>query len=290
MKSISKYTLCISDLMMGLLFIFMLLSMKFMLEHKERKARLLDPLNARTKLILGIEKEMKKEKMKVEVDLENGVLSLRDISYFDKGSYELSFEGKLQFEKVKNILGRKVICYSDLEKLKEKYPNIERDDNWGKYYHGCDKNVSIDSILIEGHADQTPTGPGLRLKGVKDNIDLAVKRSKTVFELLTGYKESVKGKGNYLHFLSNKKGQPLFGMVTYGNLRGKHSVNFVSPLPQSPPPYGTHGTDGGDDRNPSSEGWKDRRIDIRFIMAQSEEIQLELKKSIKVESIEAYEK
>ena len=88
-------------------------------------------------------------------------------------------------------------------------------------------------------------------------MDLAMKRSQMVFMFLTDYKEATNTDpedGNYLHFLSNKKENPLFGVTSYGNLRRNKLV--TSEL---------------------SSGGRDRRIDIRFIMVQSKRLRQELK-------------
>ena len=86
-------------------------------------------------------------------------------------------------------------------------------------------------------------------------MDLAMRRSQTVFKFLTDYAEGTKiskEDGNYLYFISNEQGKPLFGVASYGNLRSEQSQ--------------------------SSSSAEDRRIDIRFIMAQPKELKKEFMK------------
>lgn len=307
MKSISKYTLCISDLMMGLLFIFILLLVKHMSEYQQKKTQLLDPLNARAQLVEEIGKEMKNYGIKANVDSVNGILSLRDISYFDQGKYKLediSDSGVGELKKIRSILQSKIICYSNKEsfknKWKKKYPRYDY-DKWDREelepLKCNEKNKSeslVESILIEGHADSTPLGRSLKKEGLKDNIDLAMKRSQTVFRFFTKYKEGARGAkedGNYLYLLSNQEGKPLFGMTSYGNLRRESLEESIQPSQNPPDSFYVQkelATDAH--RSPSSKGNEDRRIDIRFIMAQPQEIKEELNKSFKKKGLSIYAK
>ena len=277
MKKNSHYALSISDLIMGFLFIFILILMKFMLEYQNKKENLFQPLEERGKLLEKLKKEMKKKNIQVEIDKENGVLKLSGTHYFNKGQYSLSDTGKNTFQKIKKIFN-KLICYSDLEhkKTKKRWPSskgIDKKSNLKRWQIYCKnkypKNLPlIDSILIEGHADSTPISQ--YSKGIKTNLDLAVKRSQTVFVFLLDYKEEhkkydpVKGpihtkeSGNHLYALVNKHGKPLFGVTSYGNLRRSEPLKKKEDQKKS-----------------------DRRIDIRFIMSQPEDLSEQLKKPLK---------
>ncbi len=260
---------------------------------ESRREKLLNPLKSRAELLLEIKNAMKKKGIEVQIDQENGVLTLENMNYFDKGRYTLSAKGKRQFTKIKEILAQNIICYSDLETLKKQDSRIENRSVWKSYYKQCpkSKNALIDSILIEGHADPTPIGPTLKRKeNIQTNIDLAMKRSQTIFYFLTEYKES-KAKGNYLYYLLNKRGNSLFGITSYGSLRPKHSGKSRDRSPPPPPPSPFSASKATDyDRVPSSEGHEDRRIDMRFIMAQPEKLKLELRKIIENRSHTEYAK
>ena len=199
MKNSSHYALSISDLMMGLLFIFILILMKFMMEYQGKKQDLSKPILERGKLLEKLKKEMEKKKIQVEVDKENGVLKLTGMQYFETGKYELSKKGKNNVNKMKNIFNI-LICYSNLDspKTKKRWASLkngetylEKWQNYCKQKHPL-KHALIDSILIEGHADSTPISQysPLRREGIKTNLDLAMKRAQTVFVLLLDYKES----------------------------------------------------------------------------------------------------
>lgn len=274
MKKNSHYALSISDLIMGLLFIFILILMKFMLEYQSKKENLFQPLLERTKLLEKLEKEIKKKNIQVEIDTAIGVLILPNTHYFDKSKYSLNQKGKNTFKKIKKIFSI-LICYSDLNNIDTKnlWPSSKGKNKksslkqWQSY---CKKKYPkhqalIDSILIEGHADSTPIGQGssLRKKGINTNLDLAVKRAQTVFVFLLDYKEETKQydviqgpkhtkeSGNYFYALRNKKGKPLFGVTSYGSLRRRTSLK---------------------NKKNDDQQKLDRRVDIRFIMSQSEEL------------------
>ena len=272
MKNASSYSLSISDLIMGFLFIFILILMKFMLEYENKKTELLFPIEERNKLISYIGEKMEKKNIQIEIDKKNGILKLKSLHYFSKGSYELSLKGKKDFNKIKTIFDE-LICYSDLNKTKENWlKEVKKNEkqwnnSWGKWVKHCDTKYKsqyglVDSILIEGHADRTPIGGSLKIKGIETNMDLAMRRSQAVFYFLTNYKEATKyykKSGNYLHSLRNTQGKSLFGVTSYGNLRSEHDSLQLSRTLAS----------------------KDRRIDIRFIMAQPKEL---IKKSEKIYS------
>lgn len=90
----------------------------------------------------------------------------------------------------------------------------------------------IESVLIEGHTDSIPISNSL----FKDNWDLSVGRAKSTYLELT--KDSP-----MLESLSNSRGQPLLSFSAYAGRR----------------PITDNSTD--------AERRKNRRIDIRFIMA-----------------------
>ena len=243
-----------------------------MIVYQNKKNNLFKPLEERSELLEDLKKKMEDEKIQVKIDKENGVLQLTNMYYFKKGSYTLNKEGRKDFKKIRKIFNI-LICYSDLNNPETKkrwfvrYKQVNTLENWKTH---CRKKYAeqyglIDSILIEGHADSTPIGPRLKWMGIETNLDLAMERSKTAFYFLTGYKEATKDskeKGNYLYILSNRQKKNLFGVTSYGNLRREQTVT----------------------RNPSAED-KDRRIDIRFIMSQPEDIREDLKKNLKKKTI-----
>ena len=303
MKTNSHYTLSISDLMMGLVFIFIIILMKFILDSQKEKVNyqkqkvayhkqedmLLQPLKERRKLIKTLKAQLKKENIKAEIDTEHGVLTLTDLVSFNKGQYQLTVKERNNLEKIKDIFWDVLFCYSHIEssKMEKKLQkiNISVTDK----RKSCNKNHPkkdklIDSILIEGYADATGISPysSLRLEGINDNIDLAMKRARSMFDFLLEYQEATSTSpesGNHLSALVNKQEKPLFGITSYGNLRSinaSRSINNVTSKSDKKIGKSKDGRIDKSDRNIDES--KDRRIDFRFIMSQSEDLQKELTK------------
>ena len=331
MEKGSHYNLCISDLIMGLLFIFILVLLSFMLAFQSKKSEYQDetkkvqselqdkkeeiqnklqgekeklqsefqskieklkgelqsktkelhalrdevkgfsrPLIERGRIIKNINDDLKKEGIASKIDEKNGVLKLVSLEhYFDKGQYKLNRKGKEYFKKIRETLFANIVCYSDWSKIAQKrWPSSSKDQNRLKSEkERCQtpeedhKHGLIDSILIEGHADPTPIsafGNLWLMRGIRTNLDLAVKRSIEVFQTLLEYKETYSNKkassGNHLFALTNKQGQPLFGVTSFGNLRSHYNKKSRS-LAQV-----------------KEDQRQDRRVDIRFVMGQPEEL------------------
>ena len=269
MKNNSHYTLSISDLLMGFLFVFILILLKFMIEYNNKKNNLSKPFINRAKLMGYLKEEIEKENIEVKIDIENGILELPKTLCFDEGKYELNNEKKQKLKKVREIMIRKIVCYSNWnsEKMEKRLKN---DLTYRKWKHDCeksenqDKEKSIDTILIEGHADSTLIGENLcknkedmldfdkSYKCIRTNIELSMERAKNVFKFLLQYDELKTEKGNQLYALVNENDKPLFGVTSYGSLRS---------------------SDQKPDSSPSEKECINREIHIRFITSQPDKLE-----------------
>ncbi len=268
MKNSSHYTLSISDLLMGFLFIFILILLKFIIDYHDKKNALSIPLIERAELLKSLKKKIEKKDISVKVDLENGILTLPEILCFQKSKYNLSEEQQKGLKAVIKALAP-IICYSNLN-------SEEMKQRWKRFYNKsfekkkCNKYKNkqglIDTILVEGHADSTPIGSYFGNTCIITNLDLAQKRSQNVFKFLLQYKEPTRKnpipEGNYLYALVNQKEKSLFGVTSYGNLRSPDQRN---------------------NKKSGSLQEKDRCINIRFIMSRSDDLQAHLKKKLKQE-------
>ena len=266
MKSGSHYTLSISDLLMGFLFIFILILLKFIIDYHNKKDNLSKPLKERDSLLESLKKEIEKKDIRTKIDKENGILELPEILCFQKSKYKLNKEQKEGLKEVRKIF-LKIICYSNLDsrEMEKRWLLIYGEEFEKKKYCPSKKHDHryglIDTILVEGHADSTPIGSYFWDKGIITNLDLAMKRSQNVFEFLLQYKEPTRQNpipyGNYLYVLVNKKEKSLFGVTSYGNLRSSSQRN---------------------NHRSNSPTEKERCINIRFIMSQPDDLQDYLKK------------
>lgn len=99
---------------------------------------------------------------------------------------------------------------------------------------GCDPQThgKLEAVFVEGHTDNVPLTPGR----FRDNLDLSAQRAMYTYKDLIGFEPGLLG-------LANALSQPLFSVSGYGEGR----------------PVVSHQASAADPRN--------RRIDLRFIMA-----------------------
>ena len=228
-----SYLASLSDLIIGVLFVFIILLMAFALNYrvaqteadarekelKYRNEQLSDGQKERKALLVSIKNSLKDKGIPVEVDLQNGVLRLPESLLFDSGKADFRETGANAIHVFAGHLLDILPCYAGGLSLKT----------------ACKtgmKNSKLEAIFIEGHTDNIP----IRNFQFKDNWDLSVARAKgTYLELIKGAPE--------LEELTNEKNQPLLSFSAYAERR----------------PIDDNATDAGRRKN--------RRIDLRFIMS-----------------------
>jgi len=184
----------ISDLMSGLLIIFILTLSLYMLLFSQKTAQLTENNQMRKEIIREVAEKIKKEGFTVIIDGNNGVLRLPERLLFRSGHAELEEDGK----KLLTVLGH--ILFDVLNK--DKY------------------NGKVETIFIEGHTDKVPIGSKLREK-FASNWELSAQRAINTWHFL-------KTQVGQLDTLRNSKGQPLFSVSGYGESRLLKGVRFDS--------------------------------------------------------------
>ncbi len=235
-ESAPNYLSSVSDLMAGLLFLFILTITVFSLSlaHQEElfeskvveKQTEIDKLKntdqARNDLLRYLEERLREEHIHVEIDPRNGVLHLPEAILFESGSDEFNPGGYAALGKLAAILGHILPYYAANTGLP-----VEDIDRINPF------RAILDAVFIEGHTDDRPIRNSQLFKS---NWELSASRAIHTFQILTETRPDLQG-------LLNKKGQPLFGFSGYADTR-----------PVRP--------------NDSEENrMLNRRIDIRFIMA-----------------------
>lgn len=222
----------ISDLMAGLLFVFILIVLYFALELNRATSvqvqiidQMTNALKIREQLLQAVDRELRIEGVDVEVDYDNGILSFQENILFPSGSATLRPEGLVAVDRLGRILSQVLPCYtgSPDDPLP---PNCDTRDTRGR----------LEAVFIEGHTDTVRVGGG---SAFRDNWDLSAARSISVF------KEVTAGRPDLDH-LVNADHEPLFSVSGYADRRpvgGRWESNR---------------TETGRSRN--------RRIDLRFIM------------------------
>lgn len=162
-----SYFISMSDMMVGLLFVFLILLLYFALQFQQKSKAISDAGETRTEILLKLQKALKVAHLDVEVDIRTGVLRLPAEILFAKGDYQLSPRGRGAIAIVAEKLAEILPCYT--------YQS-------GAQRLGCPNQLhSIDAIFIEGHTDSDV----LRGQGpISDNMDLSALRATNTYRAL----------------------------------------------------------------------------------------------------------
>jgi len=229
------YLIAVSDMMSGLLFIFIITLVAFILNfqdaiqkqeevtetQKSIVRKLTNTEQVRSELLLSLKDELATQDIIVEVDTEHGVLRLT--------------EQAVLFETAKDSLGE--ISINNLivigRVMSEVLPCYSRIPPKGIYCKGIEHYKGmLDSVFVEGHTDNVP----INSWKYKNNWVLSAQRAISAYSYLVP--------NTVLEALENTSSQPIFSVSGYGEGRPvsghKYSVPTADPT--------------------------NRRIDIRFIM------------------------
>jgi chemotaxis protein MotB len=254
------YFASVSDLMVGILFVFLLMLSVFALnyrvaEHdqevsrarfdieKARAGRVRELLeqaaaqlqqdieassNARDRLLATLETTLSQRGIQVWVDRQAGILHLPGDLLFDTLSATLGPRQRDSVGVVANALARILPCFTPItDRTQCGPPNLP----------------VLETVLVEGHTDRRPIG--IAGTGFRDNDQLSTERALAVFAELRRAQPS-------LDALRNADGSyPLLGVSGFGDRR---------PLPQA---QGSTEADYG----------LNRRIDLRFLLARTAELE-----------------
>jgi flagellar motor protein MotB len=173
------YFVSMTDMMVGLVFIFMILVMYFALQVSKERDRLTGANETRTEILNKLQAKLKDRGVKVTLDTENGVLRLPDEILFDSGVAELSPSGKGEVQKLQTALEEVLPCYTS-QPLEVRFVRPTT----------CPPTPHrIESLYIEGHTDMDNISrPKL---GIRDNWDLSVNRATNTYRLLAPEKEHI---------------------------------------------------------------------------------------------------
>lgn len=224
-----SYLASVSDLMSGLLYVFILAVAIFTLdlltaeesvlqveaEKREEIRQLRGADEARVELLRRLKEALQVRGLSVEIDMEHGVLRLPEEILFRSGRDQFNPGGEERLEALAKELEALLPCYSV-----------------GSACPDRTFEASLEAVVVEGHTDDQPLRAGA---GFRDNWELSAARSIRTFSVLMGHRPT-------LQAFVNQKDEPLFGIAGYADSRR------VDP--------GT--TAEARERN--------RRIDLRFIM------------------------
>lgn len=224
-----SYFISMSDMLVGLLFVFIILLVYFAVTFKQKEDYLVGAGEARKALLEQLEKDIEEKLpgVDISIDTETGILRLPEEVLFNSNEYELSDRGREAVGLVAQVLARRLPCYT-----RSSDPAIIQ-------CVGPEDSHKIDTLLVEGHTDRDPirgdaTGLG--------NLDLSARRATRTYLALTQSQPglAILTNGDEVH------PTPVLGVAGYG-------------------PYRPVLGEGGRPL-PEAEKARHRRIDLRFIM------------------------
>jgi len=183
-----------ADLMIGILFIFIIMVVYLAVEIKrvqEGNGRSTDPVRS---LVEEMGQRMRSKGVRVELDPDSGVIALPSDALFDRGM-AVPKQGAADAIKMTELVLRDVLpCYVNSP--------ARTTQNCGQLNK---RGVELETVMIEGHtdSDQYANDP-------TRNWHLGLDRARYIFEYL--------GQGELGQF-KNKKGQPLLGVSSYADSR-----------------------------------------------------------------------
>ena len=257
-----NYFVSMTDMMVGILFIFIIMLMIFALQFQKQTDSSEDKMNdilqrieevtthldilqdeiserledlnqsrrERTRLLHDIERELKAVGLEVQIDPENGVLRLTENAIrFATNRSDLDTEAQLNVQKVAHVLNSVLPRYTSC-----------LFENGEETCRELPPGGAIDTVFVEGHTDKQGSDTEA---GDKRNWQLSAERAVSTYRALT--KEEP-----MLRTLRNPDKKEILSVSGYASTR---------PIP---------GTDSevDDDQTRQAMLRQNRRIDIRFVM------------------------
>ena len=176
------FSLSISDLMAGLMSIFILTICYFILNFSQVTAQLTQNDITRAELLDTIHEELEKSGIQVTVDEEHGILRIPEGDMFDVGKADIKSSGQEIIIKLSQVLDKTLTS--------EKFAG------------------TVETVFIEGHTDNVPINNGI----FASNWDLSTKRAINTWLLMGNSVPNLKN-------LKNKREQTIFSCSGYAETR-----------------------------------------------------------------------
>lgn len=196
-----SYYVSITDLLLGLIFIFLILLTYFAAQFQNVTQDLISADAARGELLRRVQADMAGRGYVAEIDEAKGSLSIAGEVLFESGEREPTPEGQDVIRSLANALYLHLPCFSS------GLP-IDPEANCARNYH------SVETVLIEGHTDSD------RISGnswMRDNLDLSAARAASTFNSLLAEQPMLdmlrSGEEN------DATAQPIFSIAGYADRR-----------------------------------------------------------------------
>jgi flagellar motor protein MotB len=165
-----NYFVSMTDMMVGMIFIFIILLMYYVLQFSTTISRFEDVNEARAKIAIELKEELERRGVAVTIEENSSVLRLKDNVLFDSGQSDVKLEGRPKVVSLAESLRAVLPCYTDTAPAAPTSSKAV-----------CRSSPHrIESLFIEGHTD-TDRFQGV---GMVDNLDLSAKRAANVYRRL----------------------------------------------------------------------------------------------------------
>lgn len=221
-----------TDMMVGILFIFIIMIAYFALQVKEDDKKV-NPLliyidrgeQDRQGIAERIAEDLRRNNIDAQVSSKNpGVVTLRGSGLFERGQFQVdSLPGSREkIEYISDVLAKHTKCFIyDATRDLTAAPCNNKD------------LIFLESMYLEGHTDNIPSGN--LAEGITNNLELSAKRATNTYTAIVN-------KNLILKTYKNPDNEQVLSVSAYGEQR----------------PMATNDTESGRAAN--------RRIDIRFVM------------------------
>ncbi|MCA3752037.1 MAG: OmpA family protein [Phenylobacterium sp.] len=162
-----NYFVSMTDMMVGLVFIFIIMLMYFALQFQDITDQMTGADRERAQILNQLQQTLKEKGVEVTIDTQNGILHLPDAILFDQGEYRLKPEGEVAIGHLADALSEVLPCYTDVREGPQARPT------------SCpDTPYKIESVYVEGHTDKDQlNGAGV----VNSNLVLSAIRATNTF-------------------------------------------------------------------------------------------------------------
>lgn len=192
-----SYFVSMTDMMVGLLFIFILMLMYFALQYQNKNEQLENANQTRGEILAKIQDNLKDQGFKVEIDSSSGVLRLNEnVLQFARADATVAAKYHNVIVALANALGDVLPCYSN----EQAYQANKCTDNPARHW--------LEAVFIEGHTDSVP----IYTAQFPSNWELSTARAANTYKEITKIRPEIES-------LNNGEGHSLLSVSGYGDKR-----------------------------------------------------------------------